>query len=84
MPIPERLNPSFAPTLPAALDPMEEARKRLIVALDVPDAASASRPGQQLEYCCHWFKVGLELFVAAGPAVLEPLVARGHSMSFST
>ncbi len=34
----------------------------------------------QLEPSCHWFKVGLELFVAAGPAVLEPLVARGHSI----
>jgi orotidine-5'-phosphate decarboxylase len=33
-----------------------------------------------LENTCHWFKVGLELFVAAGPAVLKPLVARGHSV----
>jgi orotidine-5'-phosphate decarboxylase len=34
----------------------------------------------QLEKTCQWFKVGLELFVAAGPAVIEPLVARGHSV----
>jgi orotidine-5'-phosphate decarboxylase len=52
----------------------------LIVALDVPDAASAATLVTRLEGCCHWFKVGLELFVAAGPAVLEPLVARGHSV----
>ena len=80
MPIPERLNPSFAFARAPATSPLEEARKRLIVALDVPDAASAARLAGQLENTCQWFKVGLELFVAAGPAVLEPLVARGHSV----
>jgi orotidine-5'-phosphate decarboxylase len=80
MPIPERLNPSFASARPAAPDFMEQARKRLIVALDVPDAASAARLVNQLENTCAWFKVGLELFIAAGPAVIEPLVARGHSV----
>jgi orotidine-5'-phosphate decarboxylase len=59
---------------------MEEARKRLIVALDVPDAAAAANLVNQLQNSCHWFKVGLELFVAAGPAILEPLIARGHSI----
>jgi orotidine-5'-phosphate decarboxylase len=59
---------------------LEEARKRLIVALDVPDAASAARLIGQLEGNCCWFKVGMELFTAAGPAVLEPLVKRGHSV----
>ena len=83
MPIPERLNPSFASSLPQAPvqnDPMEEARRRLIVALDVPNAEEAIELVNELESCCQWFKVGLELFVAAGPAVLEPLVARGHSI----
>lgn len=80
MPIPERLNPSFGPVRPPEVDLMDEARKRLIVALDVPDAASAARLVGQLENTCQWFKVGLELFVAAGPAVIEPLVARGHSV----
>ena len=78
MPIPERLNPSFAFARPPAVDYMDEARKRLIVALDVPDAASALELVSQLEKACQWFKVGLELFVAAGPAVIEQLVARGH------
>jgi orotidine-5'-phosphate decarboxylase len=59
---------------------MDEARKRLIVALDVPDAGSAAALVDQLDGTCQWFKVGLELFVAAGPAVLEPLVARGLSI----
>ena len=59
---------------------MEEARRRLIVALDVPDANAAIHLVNQLESRCQWFKVGLELFVAAGPPVLEPLIARGHSI----
>jgi orotidine-5'-phosphate decarboxylase len=80
MPIPERLNPSFGPAHPPVVDLVEEARKRLIVALDMPDVASALALVGQLEKNCQWFKVGLELFVAAGPAVIEPLVARGHSV----
>jgi orotidine-5'-phosphate decarboxylase len=80
MPIPERLNPSFAYARSPEVDYIEEARKRLIVALDVPDVASAVELVGQLEKSCRWFKVGLELFVAAGPAVVELLVARGHSV----
>lgn len=56
------------------------ARQKLIVALDVPDAKSAVRLLERLEGTCTWFKVGLELFVAGGPAVLEPIVARGHNV----
>jgi orotidine-5'-phosphate decarboxylase len=80
MPIPERLKPSVAPARVVELDPREEARKRLIVALDAPSAAEAASLVNQLERTCQWFKVGLELFVAAGPAILEPIVARGHSV----
>lgn len=81
MPIPERLNPTFAPPQTTAIsvaDPLEEARQRLIVALDVPDAASATALVDRLGDTCTWFKVGLELFVAAGPAVIEPLLKRSH------
>jgi orotidine-5'-phosphate decarboxylase len=78
MPIPERLNPTFATARQP--DPLEEARRRLIVALDVPDAASATALVDKLEGQCRWFKVGLELFISAGPAVLEPLLNRGHSI----
>jgi orotidine-5'-phosphate decarboxylase len=83
MPIPERHNPTFASALqtaPLPADPLEEARNRLIVALDVPDAASAAVLVSRLEDTCRWFKVGMELFTAAGPAVLEPLLSRGHSV----
>ncbi len=78
MPIPERLNPTFVTARQP--DSLEEARRRLIVALDVPDAASAIALVNKLESSCQWFKVGLELFTASGPAVLEPLVKRGHSV----
>jgi orotidine-5'-phosphate decarboxylase len=80
MPIPERLNPTFASARPPAVNLLAEARKRLIVALDVPDAASAMALVAALEDTCTWFKVGLELFVAAGPAFVEALAARGHSI----
>lgn len=80
MPIPERLNPTFASARPATPDPIAIARKRLIVALDVPDGRRALELVNRLEDTCHWFKVGLELFVAAGPALLEPLVGRGYSV----
>ncbi len=84
MPIPERLNPTFASPRAHVPGKMPEktgvARKRLIVALDVPNAAAATEMMNRLEGVCQWFKVGLELFTAAGPAVLEPLVARGHSV----
>lgn len=59
---------------------LESARGRLIVALDVPDAPSAHQLVRRLEGACTWFKVGLELFAAAGPAVLEPILARGFSV----
>ena len=80
MPIPERLNPNFSAFRAKTSDPQAEARKRLIVALDAPDAAAAMRLVDALEGTCQWFKVGLELFTAAGPKVLEPLVDRGHSV----
>jgi len=61
-------------------NPIEAARQRLIVALDVPDAKAAIALVESLENTCQWFKVGLELFVASGPAVLDPLVERGYSI----
>jgi orotidine-5'-phosphate decarboxylase len=64
----------------AMTDPIQNARQRLIVALDVPDARSAMHVVAELEGTCSWFKVGLELFVSAGPAVLEPIIARGHKV----
>jgi len=64
----------------AKADSLELARQRLIVALDVPDSRSAMRLVAELEGTCSWFKVGLELFISTGPAVLEPIIARGHNV----
>ena len=80
MPTGERLNPTFPAEYPALLDKIDLARQRLIVALDVPTAAASAELVKKLEGTCQWFKVGLELFTAAGPAVLETLIAHGHSV----
>ena len=63
----------------AQVNPLN-ARNRLIVALDAPDAAAALALVDQLDNTVAWFKVGLELFIAAGPSVIEPLLKRGHSV----
>jgi orotidine-5'-phosphate decarboxylase len=59
---------------------VEQARQRLIVALDVPAQAEALVLADSLGQSCRWFKVGLELFVAAGPSVVEALAGRGYSV----
>jgi orotidine-5'-phosphate decarboxylase len=59
---------SLAPAKPA---------ERLIVALDFPSAATAMDLVDQLQGICHWFKVGMELYYAAGNAIVEELRARG-------
>ena len=85
MTIPERsdsakVSPESTAVRLLATSPLEEARNRLIVALDVPDARTASALVDRLEGTCQWFKVGLELFVATGPAVMELLLKRGHKV----
>jgi len=80
MTMPERTKSATASADLPGTSPLAEARKRLIVALDVPDIASAISLVDRLEDTCQWFKVGLELFVATGPAVLEPLLKRGHKV----
>jgi orotidine-5'-phosphate decarboxylase len=80
MPVPERLKPISGPATIAEFDPIEEARKRLIVALDVSSAPAVLELVNRLEQTCRWFKVGMELFTAAGTAAVEPLIARGHSV----
>lgn len=50
---------------------IEEARKRLIFALDVPDRVEAERYVKLLKGSVGCFKVGLELFIKEGPDVLK-------------
>ena len=55
-------------------------KANLIVALDVPTAAAMEEKLQELPDFIKWYKVGLELFCAEGPAVLEPLKKRGKKI----
>jgi orotidine-5'-phosphate decarboxylase len=54
--------------------------ERLIVALDFPGAAEALSLVDQLEGASRWFKVGLELYLAAGNGLVAELQRRGFSV----
>jgi len=56
------------------------AQNQLIVALDVPTDDAASTLIERLDGQCTWFKVGLELYIAVGPAIVEKLASRGYSI----
>ena len=57
---------------------MEE--PRVIVALDFPDAHTAQTFAERLSPAHCRLKVGMELFTAAGPKVVENLVSRGFDV----
>ena len=49
----------------------------LIVAVDVPNLDQASRVLDRLAGSVRWFKVGMQLFTAAGPGIVREIRARG-------
>lgn len=51
-----------------------------IVALDFADAQSALRMVEQIGDACRFYKVGSELFTAAGPQIVQTLRALGHDV----
>ncbi|MHA0855877.1 orotidine-5'-phosphate decarboxylase [Paenibacillus sp. CMAA1364] len=53
---------------------------RLIVALDYPDAVSASALVEQLQGIPCYMKVGMQLFYAAGPDFIRELKAKGYAV----
>lgn len=53
-------------------------KERLIVALDVPSGDDARRLAERLAGRVGMFKVGKQLFTAAGPAFVSELVAQGE------
>ena len=61
---------------------MINAQQRLMVALDVPSAAQAKQWVETLAPHVGVFKVGLELFVAEGPAIVKELRAMGAPAIF--
>jgi orotidine-5'-phosphate decarboxylase len=61
-------------------DPNRTPADKLIVALDFPDAHQALALVDCLDELCRWFKVGLELYLAAGNSIVETLKQRGFSV----
>ena len=53
------------------------ARDRLILALDVPSSLEAERLMDQVQDQITFVKVGLELYTAAGPDMVQRLIKRG-------
>jgi orotidine-5'-phosphate decarboxylase len=60
--------------------PAEEARRRIIVPLDVPSADDSLAIIRRLGGCVGMFKVGLELFVASGPDVVRRIRDSGSEI----
>lgn len=61
----------------AAIDTTTPAKDKIIVALDVPDAAAAREIVAELGDSVGAYKVGLQLFTAEGPAFVRELVESG-------
>jgi orotidine-5'-phosphate decarboxylase len=55
-------------------------RDRLIVALDVPDTATARAMVDRLAGHVGMFKVGSQIFTAAGPEFVREVIARGEKV----
>ncbi len=53
------------------------AHERIVVALDVPSLSAAEALAERLVGAVGWFKVGLELFAAHGPAAVETIRRHG-------
>jgi orotidine-5'-phosphate decarboxylase len=53
---------------------------RLIIALDYPEAGPALALAERVEDYCRFFKVGLELYLAEGNALVHELRHRGYSV----
>ncbi len=56
---------------------MKEAKNKLIVALDVDSAGQALELFELLRDDVGMFKIGMQLFTAAGPDVVRKIIARG-------
>ena len=72
----QKETPSAGPDAQGRRDPLD----RLIVALDFPSAGAAMDLVDQLQGTCRWFKVGMELYYAAGNSILERLRERGFDV----
>src|SRR5277367_2682743 len=64
------------PSTPKSLLP----RDRLAVALDFADEREAIKLVDQLGETCQWYKVGMELYYAAGNSIVQKLRDRGFDV----
>ena len=61
-------------------DGLKNARDRLIIALDVPSAAEAVELSSRLSGDISFFKIGLQLYTAEGPAIVHRVRSNGASV----
>ncbi len=67
--------------MPTGLPPStRDQLDQLIVALDFSDAKAALGCADALDGLVRWYKVGLQLYLAAGPDIVTALKDRGHSI----
>jgi orotidine-5'-phosphate decarboxylase len=59
---------------------MSDPKNHLAVALDYPDAYEAMKLVDSLGQTCQWFKVGMELYYAAGNDIIRQLRDRGFDV----
>jgi orotidine-5'-phosphate decarboxylase len=59
---------------------MLDPKTRLAIALDFPDAYQAMKLVDSLGQTCQWFKVGMELYYAAGNDIIRQLRDRGFDV----
>jgi orotidine-5'-phosphate decarboxylase len=60
--------------------PMNDAKSKLIVALDVPDRDAALKAVDALTGHVGYFKLGLEIFTGEGPRLVQEIRARGEKV----
>jgi orotidine-5'-phosphate decarboxylase len=65
---------------PPPSKPSHYARDRLIVALDVPNAAEAQRLVQSIGNSASIYKIGKQLFTSEGPDLVRDLVSSGRKV----
>ncbi|NYF89606.1 orotidine-5'-phosphate decarboxylase [Tunturiibacter empetritectus] len=59
---------------------MPDPKARLAIALDYPDAQQALKLVDTLGHTCQWFKIGMELYYAAGNTIVRELRDRGFDV----
>jgi orotidine-5'-phosphate decarboxylase len=65
--------------MPPTANPIA-AKDRLAVALDFPTEHEALKLVDQLDETCQWYKVGMELYYAAGNSIVQKLRDRGFNV----